>query len=219
MVVLEELEQVRTVFVEYTKEAFQMLPSLKKPRILDIGCGSGIPAIEIAKITDGEIVGVDIDQSCINEFERKIKKEGLSFRVKALKLETAEIKFPDETFDVIWSEGVIGEYSFEEELKDWHRLLKRNGHLVIHYQIREVTKSVLRISELGYRLVSTVKLPDGAWWIKFYRPIEKKMGAMLQKYKKNPEALELLKLYRNEIDKVKLNPNIFNSAFYIMEKL
>jgi 2-polyprenyl-3-methyl-5-hydroxy-6-metoxy-1,4-benzoquinol methylase len=131
LVVLEELEQVRGNFLKYTREAFLLLPPLKKPRILDVGCGSGIPAMELAKLTDGEITGIDIDQSCINEFERKIEQEGLLYRVKTLRLSASEMSFSDETFDVIWSEGVIGEYSFERELKDWRKLLKRDGYLVI----------------------------------------------------------------------------------------
>jgi len=219
MVVLEEIEQVRATFLEYTREAFLKLPALKKPRILDIGCGSGIPAIEISKLTDGEIVGVDINQSCINEFERKISKEGLSHRVKALNLSVAEMKFPDESFDVICSEGVIGGYSFERELKDWRRLLKRNGYLVIHFQIKEAADSVSRIPELGYSLVGTVILPDDVWLKKFYRPIEEKMNAMLQKYVHNSEALELLKQHQNEMKMVKQNPADFNTAFYIMKKI
>lgn len=219
MVVLEELEQVRKNFLKYTREAFLKLPPLEKPRILDIGCGSGVPAMEIARLTDGEITGIDSDQSCIKEFERKIKKEGLSNRVKALKLSTLEMNFPDETFDVIWSEGVIGKYSFEEELKDWRKLLKRNSYLVIHYQIKEAAHSTSLLPEIGYRLRNIVKLPDKVWWAKFYQPIKEKMPALLQKYEKNQEALDLLKRYQDEMKMVKSNPDEFNTAFYIMSKI
>ena len=95
MVVLEEIELVRAGFLKYTHKAFLRLPRLEKPRILDIGCGSGVPTIELAKLSGGEVTGIDIDQSCIDEFNRKIKEENLSNRVKAIKLSIFEMKFPD----------------------------------------------------------------------------------------------------------------------------
>ncbi len=219
MVVLEELEQVREKFLKYTREAFLKLPPLEKPRILDVGCGSGLPAMEIAKLTDGEIIGIDIDQSCINEFEKKIKEKGLSNRVKALKLSTLEMKFPDDNFDVIWSEGVIGKYSFEEELKDWRKLLKHNGYFVLHYQIKKAAESISRLPKYGYCLMDIFKLPDSVWWVEFYKLIEEKMSAMYKKYEKNQEALGLLKQYQNEMNVVKSNPDDFDTAFFIKKKM
>ena len=42
---------IREGLSKYTRKAFQVLPKLDKPCILDIGCGSGVPTIELAKIT------------------------------------------------------------------------------------------------------------------------------------------------------------------------
>jgi len=41
-------DQLRITFLKYTKNAFEMLPQIDKPRILDIGCGSGVPTLELA---------------------------------------------------------------------------------------------------------------------------------------------------------------------------
>jgi hypothetical protein len=103
-------------------------------------------------------------------------------------------------------------------LKDWRKLLKRNGYLVIHYQISQSENSTYRLSELGYSLVGTVNLPDHIWWTKFYKPLEENMGFMLQKYEKNAEALKLLGQYQSETNMVKQTPHNFNTAFYVMKK-
>jgi ubiquinone/menaquinone biosynthesis C-methylase UbiE len=218
MVVLEEFEQIRKSFLQYTKKAYLTLPKMVNPKILDIGCGSGLPTIEIAKLSMGEVTGIDTDQSSIEVFNRKINKEGLSNRVKAIKGSLTELKFSEETFDVIWSEGKLEGLSFEFELKDWRRLLKQNGFLVIHYQILDAQKAIAQIQQLGYFLTETVLLPKDAWWTEFYKPLKEKMGALLDKYKKDTEALKLLKMLQNEIDIVEKTPSHFNTAFYIMKK-
>ncbi|MBN1358129.1 class I SAM-dependent methyltransferase [Candidatus Bathyarchaeota archaeon] len=219
MVVLEEIEQVRAGFLKYTREAFLKLPCLENPRILDIGCGSGVPTIELAKLSGGEVTGIDIDQSCIDEFNRKLKEENLANRVEALKLSLYEMKFPDETFDVVWSEGVVGNIGFETSLKEWRRLLKHNGYLVIHYQVNRVADVLPRLPQLGYSLADTVLLPEDAWWTEFYEPIEEKMETLLHKYRDNADALKLLEQYKNERDMVKRNSSNFICAFYIMKKV
>lgn len=218
MVVLEEIEQVRAAFLKYTREAFLRLPCLEKPRILDIGCGSGVPTIELAKLSNGEVIGIDIDQSCIDELNRKIRKEALSNRVKTINLSVFEMKLPDEPFDVVWSEGVIRTIGFERSLKEWRRLLKHNGYLVIHYQMSRVADTLSRIPQHGYRLEDTISLPADAWWTEFYKPLEEKMGALLHKYKNSADALKLLKQYKSEMNMVKKNPRSFRAAFYIMKK-
>jgi 2-polyprenyl-3-methyl-5-hydroxy-6-metoxy-1,4-benzoquinol methylase len=36
-------DSLRTNLNEYTRKAFQLIPRMEKPRILDVGCGSGVP--------------------------------------------------------------------------------------------------------------------------------------------------------------------------------
>ena len=46
----------------YTQKAFEMIPKIKTPLILDIGRGPGIQTIHLAKISDGKIIAIDIHQ-------------------------------------------------------------------------------------------------------------------------------------------------------------
>ena len=47
---------------KYTIRAFQTLPKMEAPTILDIGCGSGVPSLELARQCNGKIIGLDIDR-------------------------------------------------------------------------------------------------------------------------------------------------------------
>ena len=59
---------------------------LEGGKILDIGCGNGTPTLELARLSGGEVIGVDIDQSALDEFAGKIQAAGLGDRVKALNM-------------------------------------------------------------------------------------------------------------------------------------
>jgi ubiquinone/menaquinone biosynthesis C-methylase UbiE len=218
MVVLEEIEQARARFLKYTRKAFFKLPRQKDPKILDIGCGSGIPTIELAKLSNGEVIGIDTDHSSIDELKRKIGEEALSNRVEGINLSMFEMGFPDETFDIIWSEGAIRTIGFEKSLKQWRRFLKRNGYLVIHCQTNYVADSLSHIPKHGYSLKEAVQLPPDAWWTEFYQPLEEEMSPLLYRYGTRSDALQLLRQLQSEIIMVKKNPRIFLSAFYIMKQ-
>ena len=62
---------VREHLNKYTRKAFQVLPKINNPTILDIGCGSGIPTLELARLSHGEILGIDIDQPALDKFTKK----------------------------------------------------------------------------------------------------------------------------------------------------
>ena len=106
-------DKIRKRLLKYTRKAFRMLPQMDRPRILDIGCGSGIPTLELARLSHGEVMGIDIDQPALDEFNRKIKKAGLTDQIKAVNCSMFDIDFPDESFDIVWSEGSIYAIGFE----------------------------------------------------------------------------------------------------------
>ena len=212
-------DQFRENFNKYTRKAFQMLPELEKPRILDIGCGSGVPTIELAKLSNGEIIGIDINQSLLDQLNRKIEEKGFSNRMKTIKCSLFEIDFPDESFDIIWAEGSIHIIGFEKGLREWNRLLKTKGFLVVHDEAKKISNKLKKIPHCGYKLINYFSLPEEAWWLDYYRPLEIRIKELRIKYKNDPEALKIFKKYQNEIDMVKKNPKYFGSVYYIVQNL
>jgi ubiquinone/menaquinone biosynthesis C-methylase UbiE len=214
-----DLDHFRRVFNKYTIEAFQKLPKLESPRILDIGCGSGVPTMELAKLNDGEIIGIDIDQDLLDSFSRKIEREGLTKRVKAIKCSLQEINFPDNSFDIIWAEGSITTIGVEKSLRGWNRLLKPKGFLVIHDEIKHFFEKRHLVASCGYKLIEHFSLPEEAWWEEYYKPLEIRIKELYKKYSNDPDALEELNTHQNEIDMVKFSPKSFQSVFCIMQKI
>ncbi|KPJ66567.1 MAG: hypothetical protein AMJ45_03680 [Syntrophobacter sp. DG_60] len=212
-------DDLREGLNKYTRKAFQMLPELDKARILDIGCGSGVPTIELARLTNGQIIGLDIDQFLLDKLKGKVEEAGFSNRVKTVRCSMLEMDFPDESFDVIWSEGSISRIGFEKGLKEWRRFLKPNGFLVVHDDIKNTTNKLKQIPGCNYKLLGYFSLPEDAWWIEYYGPLERRIQELRIKYIDDPEALKALDKKQNEIDMFKKNPKSYGSVFFIMQKI
>ena len=48
--------------------------------------GSGVPTIELAKMSKGRIIGIDTDQHLLDILAKRIKEEGLSKQVEIKKM-------------------------------------------------------------------------------------------------------------------------------------
>ena len=211
-------DQLRKRFIKYTKQAFQTLPVIDNPYILDIGCGSGIPTIELAKMSKGRIIGIDTDQHLLDILAKRIKEEGLSKQVEIKKCSLFDIDFPEETFDIIWAEGSIWIIGFRKGLQVWNPLLKPKGFLVIHDSIRTFSNELDVSSKLGYRLVNHFELPEDAWLKQYCEPLEKIIKEQREKAKDNFTLKKLLDEYQNEVNIIRKNPKDNMSAFYIFQK-
>ena len=169
---------------EYTQKAFEMIPTIKQPRILDIGCGPGLQTIKLAKLTDGKIIGIDIHQPYLDQLEKSAIKEKLTDRIKILNQSMFDMNFPEEYFDIIWAEGSIFIIGFEQGLNEWKKFIKKNGYLAIHEMtwlkdnppkeisdywkkvypaITTIEKNLEIIKKCNYKLIGHFPLPEDAW--------------------------------------------------------
>ena len=196
-----------------------MLPKRDNPKILDIGCGTGIPTIELAKISGGDIVAIDIDQNALDVLSKRVEDLGLTDRIKVLNRSLLDIRFSIERFDIIWAEGVIQFIGFEKALQKWYELLKINGNIVIHDDLGGMENKLKSIPKCGFELIKYIKLPDDAWGVDYFEPLEKRINELSIKYGNNSTFLEEIKSYQSEINQYKANPELFRSIFYILKEV
>jgi ubiquinone/menaquinone biosynthesis C-methylase UbiE len=211
-------DHIREGLVKYTRKAFRMLPQLDRPRILDMGCGSGIPTLELARLSQGEVMGIDIDRPALDRFRTKIKEAGLTNRVQAVDCSVLDMHFPYESFDIIWAEGSIAVIGFEKALKEWRRLLKTGGFLIVHDDLGDLTEKRRRISQCGYELINHFILSEDIWWNEYYAPLERKLNEVRAKPISDRETVAVLNDDQCEIDKFKRDPKRYRSVFLIMRK-
>jgi len=195
-----------------------MLPQLDKPRILDVGCGSGVSTTELAELSKGEIIGIDIHQPSLDRFTKRIEEVGLSDRVKTLNCSMSNMEFAEESFDIIWSEGSIFAIGFKKGLIEWRRFIKPNGFLVVHDEKGNIEEKLKQVSGCGYQLLGHFMLNEDTWWAEYFAPLEKLICETQKEYADDPKVREQLHNAQQEIDMFKKNPQLNSSAFLIMQK-
>ena len=76
-------------------------------RILDIGCGIGGPALEMAKTYGADVVGIDLEAPLIERATSAAADKGLADRCTFQTVEAGPLSFSDESFDIVVTSGAI----------------------------------------------------------------------------------------------------------------
>jgi ubiquinone/menaquinone biosynthesis C-methylase UbiE len=213
----ERKDRLRKRLLRYTRKAFRALPSLRQPRILDIGCGNGIPTVELAKLSDGQIIALDRDQRLLNELARRAAEAGVSDRIKTVRASMAGMKFPAGSFDIIWAEGSIAAIGFHRGLREWKRFLKPGGFMGIHDEKGDVERKLEQISRCGYGLIRFFVVDESAWRTEYYAPLEELARETEIQYGREPGIAQVLRKARSEIDMFAKNPGRCSSVFFVMK--
>jgi ubiquinone/menaquinone biosynthesis C-methylase UbiE len=208
----------RAKLLQYTRKAFKMIPELEKPRVLDIGCGTGVVTLELARLSNGRVIGIDTDQNALDKLNEKIEQAGLLDHVKTLNCSMKDMQFPEGSYDIIWSEGAIFAIGFEQALEEWRRFIRPEGYLVLHARLGNIGQRVAAIPTLGYRFIDKFLVPKEAWWDDYYAPLEKLVEGLRHKYRSDPKAQGILDKVQTEVNEFKSKPEHHGSVFYIMQK-
>lgn len=218
--ILRELDAdgLRSVFLKYTRKAFKIIPDMDNPRILDIGCGTGMPTLELAKLSNGEITGIDIDQESLDILKIKLTQEGLTSRVKVYNRSVYDTKFEDNTFDIVWEEGVIHLLDLKKSLTECNRVLKLNGFLVAGEATKWAGRKLKHFPRYGFKLIKEIPWEEGCWWNEYYSPLEEKIKNLQKKYN-NLDNIKDVQQHLMEIEMVKKDPSQFDCITYIMQKI
>ena len=215
---LMKKDEIRGRLVKYSIKAFRMIPDMDRPRILDIGCGSGVSTIELAKLHNGIVTGIDIDQSVLDRFTMKIEEAGLSDRVRAVNCSLFDIAYPDESFDIVWSEGSIYVIGFKQGLQEWRRFLKPDGYMMIHDEKGNVEQKLEQVSECGYELLDYFILEKEIWLAEYFAPLQRLINDAEKKYGMSSDIRGEIQNARQEIEWFNEYPERSSSVCLVIRK-
>ncbi len=238
--IYEELPRQGPGDRQSTARALRMVPGLPaSPEILDLGCGTGAQTLDLAALTPGQITAVDNHAPFLDKLSENAAAKGLANRIRTLCKDMAELDFPRGSFDLIWSEGAAYQMGFENALKDWRRLLRPGGSLIlseivwlvrnppaelVEYLKEECPDMQLAednlplIQSAGYELTGQFKLPDESWWTDYYTPLEKTITQMRDKHRGDADAESVLDVLQTEINMHRKYASCYAYVFYVMKR-
>lgn len=224
---------------KYTRKACKLLPTLPpRPNILDVGCGSGMQTLELARISEGQITALDNYQPFLDDLKRRAEAEGLDNKIKTINGSMLNLPFAKGTFDLIWAEGAVYIIGFAKGLCEWKPLIRIGGYLVVseltwlrtdmpneistywkgeYPGIKTIAENVGIIGQEGYDLMGSFTLPESGWWDDFYKPLRRRINLLRHKYKGNREASAVLDASKQEIDMYKKYSPYYGYVFYLMQ--
>lgn len=107
----------------------QLLGECAGKRILDFGCGHGIFSVAPAK-QGARVVGVDISPRSLAFAHRRSTREQVSGRTQFCVGDCERLPFPDRTFDIVMSCGVLSCLNLRSGVAEVARVLRPDGRAI-----------------------------------------------------------------------------------------
>ena len=142
-------DNIRKRLLKYTRRAFRLLPQMDKPRILDIGCGSGRYCIELARRGARLVVGIDFAENMLRLARNLAERNGVSHVCRFINADFLNHNFENK-FDICIAIGVL------EYLQQPLIILERmkciaSAKLIISLPVQWTLRSLLRKIRLGLK--------------------------------------------------------------------
>lgn len=107
---------------------------LREGRVLDIGTGSGLLAIELARVKNSNfrITALDVSANMLKQARRNARRAGVEDRIEFILANADTLPFPDRTFDLVMSYASLHHW-FRPALvfSESQRIVKETGTVII----------------------------------------------------------------------------------------
>ncbi len=208
-------------------------------RIADIGCGTGASTLLLAKKLDAKITAVDFLPDFLAKLDDLAAEAGLSERIQSLEASMDALPFEPGSFDVIWSEGAIYNMGFENGITAWREFLKPGGILAVseltwltedrpqelqdfwageYPDVDTASAKIAVLERLGFTPIGYFPLDESCWVDNFYRPLQQRFDAFLDKYGHSPEARATVASHEDEIVLYEQFSEFFSYGFYVARR-
>lgn len=206
-------ENCRKGLLKYLGKAISIIPINENTKILDAGCGSGVPTLMIAEKFNCKVIAADSDIKSINRLEEKVRQLNLCDRITLFNCSLFDNDFKEKQFDLIIAEGLLNVVGFQKGLLRIIELLKQKGFIIIHDEFQNQNEKIEFIKENDCKILDSFVLDEHIWWNNYYKCLEQEISCNSDK--------EFLKLFKSDLQEIRMfkrNPSCYKSIYYIIEK-
>jgi SAM-dependent methyltransferase len=128
----EDFGQSSWVTGQEYRRFFRLLELAHTEHVLDVGCGSGGPAVFLAREIGCRVTGVDVSEAGIQAGQTLVRRAGLDDKVSFRRADVREpLPFPDGAFDaIVCMDAMCHMPDRGRLLCEWHRVLRPGGRLL-----------------------------------------------------------------------------------------
>jgi SAM-dependent methyltransferase len=128
----EDIGQSSWMTLDEIRHFIRLLAIDAWTKVLEVGSGSGGPALFLAKETGCRLIGVDVNEFGVKNANELAKKRGLADRAEFKLVDAGKpLPFDESSFDVVFSNDVMCHVPERQNvLREWHRILKPGGRML-----------------------------------------------------------------------------------------
>src|SRR5580704_6323232 len=129
----EDFGQSSWVTADEYRGFFRRLALCAGDHVLDVGCGSGGPALFLAREIGCRVTGIDVDEAGIRAGENLARQFGVADAVSFRRADVAEtLPFAEATFDALVCMDALCHFPNRSRLfAEWRRILRPGGRLLV----------------------------------------------------------------------------------------
>jgi len=126
--------------------AIELIGIQKGDRVLEVGVGTGINAALYPK--DCHVTGIDLSGSMLEKARERVARKGLQ-NIRLIEMDAAKLKFPDESFDVVYAPYVMSVVPDPiRVVHEMRRVCARGGKIVLLNHFRSPNPILARVERI-----------------------------------------------------------------------
>ena len=136
-------------------------------RVLEVGCGAGTTAIDIATRFGCEVTAIDVAPAFVERARANVRDAELEDRVAVRQGDVLSLELPDDSFDRVVAEAVLMYVDRDRAVRELARVCRPGGTVLDHEgYLREETPPEVR--EVAERFVPGLAVETAAAWVDAY---------------------------------------------------
>lgn len=82
----------------------------------------------------------------------------------------------------------------------------------------DIDTNLATVESCGYEALGHFTLPESAWWVTYYQPLEDRLESLRGKYAADPERIEVIESVQTEIEVYRRYSAYYGYVFYLTRR-